>query len=219
MGRTRVMLCRGAAAAMVALVVYSTPARADAVKITTGAFSLSRQNFAALDLGNGTSFQLNGIVGGDNDNYFPPYGCGLGQGCAGRTFNLSMNDELTAGPVSAGEPSLTGSFTSDGVRYDLDAFDFKIMAGNIVAPSGAFATTAFHLIATARGTTLSGTTQSIQLHGRGTASSFWDARNGWISTDYNFQDVTQTPEPASMMLLATGLSGLVAARKRARRRK
>jgi len=219
MRRLGVRVCRAVAAATVVLLVYSTPARADAIKVTTGVLALSRQDFAGLHVGNGTTFDLRGAVGQNKDSYSPPYACGFGQECSRRPFDVSMSDTLKAGPVNEAEPDIWGSFTFDGLSYGLDTFDFTIVGDHILVPNDGFVSTPFHFVGTVGGTTRDGTSQTLQLQGRGTASSYWTLHDGWLSTEYKFQDLAQTPEPASMLLIATGLSGLAAGRKRARIKK
>jgi hypothetical protein len=107
-----------------------------------------------------------------------------------------------------------GSFILDGSEYWIDSFDYTITAGNIVVPADAWVSTWFRFSGSMRGTTLAGASRTLALTGRGTATSGWLAVNGWMSTVYKFEDPAQTPEPASMLLLGTGLASLLGARKR-----
>lgn len=200
--------------AAMALVVLSVAisALADPIAVTTGGIFLSRQNEAELRFGNGTSFSVFGYMGsGGSENYYPPYFCGTDENCTGRTVSLSMHDSLSRDPDS---DSVGGSFTLDGSEYWIDTFDFIITAGDIVVPADALASSWFHFSGTMRGTTRAGVSRALALTGSGTATTSWLAVNGWMASEYKFEDPAQTPEPASMLLLGTGLASLLGARKR-----
>lgn len=187
-------------------------ALADPLAVTTGSIYLSRQNEGDLRFGSGTSLSTFGhMSSGGSEYYYPPYFCGTDENCTGRTVNLSMHDSLIRGSDSS---AVGGSFMVDGSEYWIDAFDYIITAGDIVVPADAWASSWFHFSGTLRGTTLAGASRTLALTGSGTAITNWIAVDGWMASEYRFADPAQTPEPASMLLLGTGLASLLGVRKR-----
>lgn len=207
-------------AGAIAVMALPGAALADPISLTSGGLFISRQNEGDVDFASDSDFRLRGTLWSsvsEDGPYYPPYFCG-GEGCSG-PVNLSMSDSLTWPPPFTPVPGVLGSFTTGGEEYWLDTFAFDIEAGDILTPTNGTAFTWFRLTGSATGTTLGGASATIAFAGGGRASSFWTGNNGWLATEYRFGETAPVPEPATMLLLGSGLAGIAGARKRLARRR
>ena len=199
-------------------VLFAVPlsAAADSFTLTSGVFHFDRFDNAYISPGSTPELSI-GLYMGDVEarGYDPPYICNAGPLCGGQTFNLSVSDSLTRTP-NADNVALGGIFHLDGVMYVATELDYTITAGSVAAPADGLASTWFQFSALLTGTTLDGLSRALQLTGAGTATANWDSRRGWMATNYNFEDPAAVPEPASLLLLATGLAGIGRLRRRRR---
>lgn len=200
--------------ALLCLLTVSAAVEADPIAVTSGVFALSRQNSADIRFAGG-GFSADGRLAANNgESYDPPYFC---NDCGGRTFNLSLSDSVTQQDAESNLNTVSGFFSVGGRTYSFDRFDYAITASDFVAPFEGNITTPFRFAATAMGTTMSGGSRTVQLTGSGRATAQYSGPDGWLSTEYRFQDVTQTPEVGTSLLLASGLLGLFATVRRSRR--
>ena len=190
------------------------PAAAEPIELASGVFQFTRLSGTYLSPGATAELSI-GLYAGDpeTDAYPPPYVCGPAAACAGRTFNLSVSDSLTRTPNSDNH-AVGGIFQTGGEMYFINSFVYAITAGSVVAPSEGTAFTLFTFSGTLSGTTRSGLSRTLQLNGDGVAMGYWN-RHGWMATTYDFGEAP-VPEPASLLLLGTGLAGIGGLRRRMR---
>jgi hypothetical protein len=203
-------------------ILFSLPleARADAVVITTGHITFDYQyrddpTFALK----GDGFLLHGIaayiyVGRDFIDARPGAMTSLS-----RTYDA--DSLMVQGPFMAG--GVTYPFWDNGVDYLVIHLD----AASFTFPDPAEQFVTFESTFTMDGTVgarLPGSSarQLTNIVGQGVVTATYHAsgNNGWFLTrlDYRFQ-TTPTPEPATIVLLGTGLGGVAAATYRRRKRR
>jgi len=203
-------------ACVVTLVLVGTalPAYADSITITSGTISLGRFNLGDIAVrGDGASIRGN-MGPDDGGTYEPALSCFRTQ--CGDALTLSMADS-----VSNDAETLGGSIVLNGVEYGLSRLSFAILAGPVSNPGFTDVTIrspfTFAAILMA---TLNGATETFTLRGQGTAIADYGS-DGWFSTTYAFAEASPsaTPEPASLLLLGSGLAGVIAHRRRAAAKK
>ena len=205
----------GKCAVAVAIAVLAAPgsALADSFVLTSGNVFFSRFDDATI-----TAFPPDLDIGvhmgaADGFKYDPLYICGTE--CTGQLMNLSVADSLTRTPNVFGNV-VGGVFGVDDDLYFVNRIVYVLLAGSVIAPSEGTASTWFRFAAAVTGTTTTGLSRTIDLTGSGSATASWNTRFGWVSTNYQFENPAAVPEPASLLLLGSGVAAIGALRRRRR---
>jgi hypothetical protein len=185
-----------------ALTTAASPVAADEVVVTRGSILYARSN--ALEVILRAPITADFFAGTESENYPPPHSIRPPEGS---TLNLS-----------AREPLVEGFFTLGGTEY-AGTGAFAIDAGSVVVPRFsdssdpglAVATAPFRFAGTFTGSSAEGALRTLGLRGRGTVDVTFGASPDpgtaeWFVTEYRFGDLSATPEPSSLLLMATGLA-------------
>jgi Fe-S cluster assembly iron-binding protein IscA len=193
------------------------PAYAEAINVTSGNINFIIFDGASIGLNGPNGAALGGEIGSALFAYTPPYACASSTGgCAGQTVNLSISDSLTSSPSGPSGFLVEAGMSLDGVRYVLDNFSYNVAAGTVVTPLTGQVSTPFTFTATAVGTSSTGAMRTVEWTGGGTATADYGATMGWGQSNYTFsaQQVSATPEPASVLLFGTAIAGVFFVRRR-----
>jgi len=193
------------------------PAYADAISVTSGNINFLIFDSASMGLNGPNGAEVGGQIARVLSGYTPPYACASSTGgCAGQTVNLSIRDSLTSTPSGPSGSFIEGGMLLDGVRYALDNFSYNLSAGSVVTPLTGQVSTPFTFMATAVGTSSTGAIRTVEWAGAGTARADYGATMGWGQSNYTFsaQQVSATPEPASVLLFGSAIAGAFFARRR-----
>ena len=204
---------------MVGIAIAASTASADPISITSGGLvgdsSAARVDIASPD----RSFAMSGAGDAVGGIYAPAQACAAGECTPGATLGLEAY-------WSGGD--FLGTASIDGTTYQMNGGDSAAGAvhfhGSWTAPTftgqqTAFVTSPFTFDGSFWYPAFSGSATPIPLVGTGTATLGLDwhpADNTWLlsSAHYVFanQSPSETPEPATLLLLATGLVGMATRR-------
>lgn len=195
----------------------AAPVAADPVNVFAGSLVYSRQDLAGIGLvlENGS---LSGEFGnGPGESHTPPHACFP---CTpGAALDPDVTEDLPL--MEPGVPvGVFGQLAHNSVSYDLVGLNFTVQSDPVIVPAfdengnGTSSIARFTLSGLATGRTPDGASSiGLALLGLGNARVLF-TEGAWLATEFTFDDQTPVPEPATMLLVGSGIAAALVRRRR-----